>query len=572
MLEILLNLFLWFVVGGVAGFYAGYIKRHDPRMGVLAGGVLGVIVGFGGLETGLIDTPAVALITVAGLVAIAALLMPFGDYDQRVSRSARISNLAYALTLPAVLIVFGIVVFPVIWNLLFSFRDLETGDLRDAELFDVSGFDFENYEERLGLTVETPPCEVDFSAALILYADAFNPEDGTQNFLLMDTGIRSDSGLPEITPETVRNLEPLSADTQYILVVAARDEGRSLEYRLDFEGPGEVSLGEVGSDGETVTTLEGATDATFQIPTGTGSRLDDELVEYAAQPLFVSADGIYTVRAEPLAETCAEDDSGNIVYASLSDAGISGYSELLSADLFGTYYVLGARDANFYNVIVRTLLYTIASTFLSIFFGLVAALLVRDAFPGRTVFRGFILFPYIAPVISIAFVWQVMFQQNGPINAVLGMETPFLNPGAGEFLSISVPMIMNVVFQAWRYFPFAFLFLLARIQAIPDDMYEAAKVDGAAPSQRLIYITLPQLRAVFGTLFLLRFIWTFNKFDDIYLLTGPIQETRVITVEIFESLFTRSAVSEASAIAVIMAMMLAVVLMIYFRFFLVEEE
>jgi len=172
----------------------------------------------------------------------------------------------------------------------------------------------------------------------------------------------------------------------------------------------------------------------------------------------------------------------------------------------------------------------------------------------------------------VAFVWNVMLRQNGPINGIFGGDTAYLNSSAGEFLGISVPLIMNVLFQTWRYFPFAFLFLLARIQAIPDDMYEAAKVDGAAPSQRLLYITLPQLRAVFGTLFLLRFIWTFNKFDDIFLLTGPLAETRVITVEIFESLFTLRDIGQASSIAVVMAIMLAIVMLIYFRFILVEEE
>jgi len=72
-------------------------------------------------------------------------------------------------------------------------------------------------------------------------------------------------------------------------------------------------------------------------------------------------------------------------------------------------------------------------------------------------------------------------------------------------------------------------------------------------------------------LFLLRFIWTFNKFDDIFLLTGSIEQTRVIPIQIYEALFNERNVGEASAIAVIMALMLAIILLIYFRYFLVEE-
>jgi multiple sugar transport system permease protein len=129
-----------------------------------------------------------------------------------------------------------------------------------------------------------------------------------------------------------------------------------------------------------------------------------------------------------------------------------------------------------------------------------------------------------------------------------------------------------ILFQAWRYFPFAFLFILARIQAVPDELYEAAKVDGAAPSQRLVYITLPQLRAVFGTLFLLRFIWTFNKFEDIFLLNGGAADTEVLPVQIYNWLFARKNVGASSAAALIMAAVLFLLVGIYFKWFLTEEE
>ena len=150
-------------------------------------------------------------------------------------------------------------------------------------------------------------------------------------------------------------------------------------------------------------------------------------------------------------------------------------------------------------MLLRTFLYTLASSIAAIFFGLVAALVVRESFPGRSIFRGFLLFPYIAPVISVAFIWQVLLRQNGFVNGLLGTNTQFLS-GNETVLGIALPLVMVILFQTWRYFPFAFLFLLARIQAIPDDIYEAAKVDGATPIQRLLYITLPQLRGVFGTL------------------------------------------------------------------------
>lgn len=224
----------------------------------------------------------------------------------------------------------------------------------------------------------------------------------------------------------------------------------------------------------------------------------------------------------------------------------------------------------FWDTLWRTFSYTIWGTLLAILLGLIAALVVKDSFPGRNIVRGFMLFPYVAPIVSVVLVWKLMFNaQYGLINEIVadlgGRRIDYLTTQATAFTMI-------ILFQAWRYFPFAFLFILARIQAIPEDMYEAAKVDGAAPSQRLWYITLPQLRAVFGTLFLLRFIWTFNKFDDVYLLTGGAANTKLITIEIYDQLFGSRNVGTASAVAVVLAVVLLIIVGVYFRWFMVEER
>ncbi|MCA9903466.1 MAG: sugar ABC transporter permease [Anaerolineae bacterium] len=228
------------------------------------------------------------------------------------------------------------------------------------------------------------------------------------------------------------------------------------------------------------------------------------------------------------------------------------------------------NSRGFVNTLVRTFVYTISGTVLAILIGLIAALIVKDKFPGRNLVRGFLLFPYIAPIISVVLIWKLLFNaqyglMNELVDALGGRRIDYLSTPATAFT-------MVILFQAWRYFPFAFLFILARIQAIPDDLYEAAKVDGAAPSQRLLHITLPQLRAVFGTLFLLRFIWTFNKFDDVFLLTGGAANTQLITIEIYDQLFSARNVGTAAAVALILAAFLFVIVGIYFRWFMVEES
>lgn len=242
--------------------------------------------------------------------------------------------------------------------------------------------------------------------------------------------------------------------------------------------------------------------------------------------------------------------------------------EDLSFDNFDR--VLNARRGRFWYLLRISLFYTFTGSVLAILLGFIAALIVKDKFPGRGVYRGILLFPYIAPVVAVAFIWQQLLQARfGFVNELMadaGMQrTDFLTTPGWALGAV-------ILFQAWRYFPFAFLFILARIQAIPDELYEAAKVDGAVPSQRLLYITLPQLRAVFGTLFLLRFIWTFNKFEDIFLLNGGAANTEVLPVQIYNWLFARKNVGASSAVALVMAAVLFLLVGIYFRWFLVEED
>ena len=124
-----------------------------------------------------------------------------------------------------------------------------------------------------------------------------------------------------------------------------------------------------------------------------------------------------------------------------------------------------------------------------------------------------------------------------------------------------------ILFEAWRSFPFAFLFLTARMQAIPETLEEAATVDGATPTQRFRYIVLPQLLPTIAVLTVLRFIWTFNNFDDIYLLTGGGAGTQVVAVRVYDYLINRGDIGAAAAQALVLAAILAVLVGIYLKLF-----
>ncbi len=235
--------------------------------------------------------------------------------------------------------------------------------------------------------------------------------------------------------------------------------------------------------------------------------------------------------------------------------------------------------SEFWPTLRITLYYTIFGTIGSILLGLFAAQLLNVKFAGQGIMRGLFLFPYVAPVIAVAFTWAFLLDPlSGSVNAlgvrfgVLGEAVNFLGQRNIDInllgLKLQFPLALTTVilFEAWRYFPFAFLFILARFQAIPQDMYEAADVDGASPLQKFWWITLPQLVGILSTLFLLRFIWTFNKFDDIFLLTGGAAGTKTLTVQVYDQAFALADLGAGAAVAVILFIILAIFMTIYFRY------
>src|SRR5215212_4802229 len=258
-------------------------------------------------------------------------------------------------------------------------------------------------------------------------------------------------------------------------------------------------------------------------------------------------------------------------------------SGIRNVDLLAGPYTLRNYDlllnsAEFGRAVRTTLEFSVLGTTGAIVMGLIAALLVRKPFRGRGVVRGIMLLPWVAPVVALTFVWQVLLSpQLGLVNAfgtdVLGWDAPipFLSQEHGDLslfgLSLGVPTALLVViaFDAWRAFPFAFLFILARLQATSPELEEAARVDGATPTQVFRYIVLPQLWGVIALIAVLRFIFTFNDFDEVYLLTGGGAGTQVLAVQVYSFLSARNDIGGGAAVAMFMAAGLVILLVIYAR-------
>lgn len=257
--------------------------------------------------------------------------------------------------------------------------------------------------------------------------------------------------------------------------------------------------------------------------------------------------------------------------------------DLRRRGLFGAFtfdnFAAVFGSPGFWTALRTTLLFSVVGTVSSIGIGLVAALALRGAFRGRNFVRASMLLPYVAPVVAVTFVWQTMLNpQFGIVNAVgtgvFGWDDPvaFLSQRSADVtllgieFTVPVALLTVMAFEAWRYFPFAFLFLTARIQALPRDLEKAAQMDGATPSQRFRHVVFPQLLPTIALLAVLRFIFTFNEFDDIYLLTGGGAGTQVVSVRVYDLLTARGDVGAASAQALVLALILVVLVGLYFRF------
>jgi multiple sugar transport system permease protein len=225
----------------------------------------------------------------------------------------------------------------------------------------------------------------------------------------------------------------------------------------------------------------------------------------------------------------------------------------------------------FWSVLGVTLFYTVFGTIGALVMGLFAAMLLNRSFRGQGILRGLYLFPYVAPVIAVAFSWILLFDPfSGSANALL-LQMGVTSEAINFFGERPLALIMVTLFEIWRYFPLSFLFILARMQSIDTDMYEAADMDGASPFQKFWYLSVPQLLGILSVLFLLRFIWTFNKFDDIFLLTGGNAGTRTLTVNVYEQAFAVSNIGAGAAVAVVIFLCLLVFSGFFFKFMAKEE-
>lgn len=260
------------------------------------------------------------------------------------------------------------------------------------------------------------------------------------------------------------------------------------------------------------------------------------------------------------------------VWVSFHDVGLDNLNQVFQAPFVGfeNYrkvfqdYAFKFQGWQNWGAAVTSIVYSFAATILTILIGLIASLLLNQPFRARGVARAIFLFPYVAPIVSTAFVWRWLLdpRPSGVVNDIL-MRLGVLELPKAYLATRGLALLLVIIFQAWRYFPFAMLMILARLQAIDEALYEAAIVDGANAWQKFTNITLPELRYVLGATFLLRLMWTFNKFDDIFLLTGGGFGTKVLPVLTYEFSFRLFDFGRGAASAMILLIILVIFMIFY---------
>lgn len=229
-------------------------------------------------------------------------------------------------------------------------------------------------------------------------------------------------------------------------------------------------------------------------------------------------------------------------------------------------YMAIFSDELFWGALVRTLIWVIAGVGLQFIFGFILALLLNQGFYARGIVRAVSMIPWVTPGVLIGLMWRWIYDgNNGVLNDILlklrliDSKIPFLSQIATAFPSVIVTIV-------WQGIPFFALMLLAALQGVSTEMYEAADIDGATAWQKLIFVTIPSIKNTILVTGLLRVIWVANSVDVIFNMTegGPAYSTQTLSVYIYNKANALN-LGYASAMALIMAILLLFVAVPYLK-------
>jgi multiple sugar transport system permease protein len=239
-------------------------------------------------------------------------------------------------------------------------------------------------------------------------------------------------------------------------------------------------------------------------------------------------------------------------------AGLSNYTKVL-------------QDPLFWNSLTNGLTIAISAIFLQVVLGVGIAMVLNKRFLGQTVARSIAILPYFLPTVVACLVAQWILEPNYGLlkNALGSIGVGMFDWSSHAFTAKGTIILVSV----WLWTPFVVTCVLAGLQTIPTQLYEAARVDGAGAWTQFWHITIPGLRSVLIVVILLRGIWMFNKFDLIWLLTkgGPLHQTETLPTLAYRKSFMEYNLGGGAAVATISFLLLSGVILIYLRLFPIDD-
>ena len=214
-----------------------------------------------------------------------------------------------------------------------------------------------------------------------------------------------------------------------------------------------------------------------------------------------------------------------------------------------SYYIQALRDSSFLHSLFKTLVFTVSVVCGHFVLGFVFASFLNMDIKMRTMLRGILILPWLFPDVVIAYLFKwILNTQGGIINELL-MQFHIVSESVGWLSTSKTAFPCVILVSIWKGYPLVMVQILAGIQTISSDMYEAAEIDGANAWQRFCSITIPALKPILTTILILDTVWIFKQFTLIWLMTsgGPGSSTMVSAIEIYKNAFSYFKYGLASA-------------------------
>lgn len=220
--------------------------------------------------------------------------------------------------------------------------------------------------------------------------------------------------------------------------------------------------------------------------------------------------------------------------------------------------ILGSGD--FWAITLNTFYWTIGSTLLAFLIGLGAALVVQREFVGRGLARGLLLVPYVVSYVASAYIWRWLYHSDFGLISGFLLDVGIIDSPINFLDSPDMVMPSLIVANVWKEFPFAMIMLLAGLQTVPQQVLNAARVDGANAWERFWHVTAPHLRSVIIITTILMFVGNLNSFTLVYIMTGggPANASQIWITQVYTLAFQSLQYGLASAYSVILFIVMLV--------------